>query len=111
MCAIGRQVVSSPAVSADGSVVYVGSSDKSLYAVNTRLYECQPSTGQCTCDSCCKAYIPDGASCVKCVDEQCPLKPANECQPSKHCNVCDACCHDFINDGPLCDECVKEECK
>merc|ERR1712086_955369 len=33
--ATGREVRSSPTLSADGSVVYIGSDDNSLYAVNT----------------------------------------------------------------------------
>jgi len=109
--ATGSVVRSSPTLSADGRVVYVGSDDNSLYAVNTRTFECQPNTAQCTCDTCCHAYIPDGPQCVKCINEKCPLPPANECQASKHCNVCDACCQDYITDGAMCNACVLEQCK
>jgi len=107
--ATGGLVQSSPTLSTDGSVVYVGSDDNSLYAVNTRVYECQPSTGKCTCDLCCKAYIPDGTACVTCIEDKCPVK-SNECQPAKQCNVCDACCQKYINDGSDCDKCVTQEC-
>eukprot|EP00812_Abedinium_dasypus_P013042 NODE_6552_length_497_cov_268.271493.p3 GENE.NODE_6552_length_497_cov_268.271493~~NODE_6552_length_497_cov_268.271493.p3 ORF type:complete len:140 (+),score=25.39 NODE_6552_length_497_cov_268.271493:3-422(+) len=105
----GDCVFSSPVLSLDGEVVYVGSEDFNLYAISTGMHalECNPAKGCNVCDACCRDFIPDGRQCRSCYEEECKVCSShpNICTAPAQCRT--ACCHDYVGN---CTACFEEEC-
>jgi cellulose 1,4-beta-cellobiosidase len=67
------------------------------------------STPACTtCSACCHSFIPAGAECDKCVQENCAAAPV--CTTGPTCTTCKACCVDYLPTPAACAGCVKNSC-
>eukprot|EP01062_Namystynia_karyoxenos_P055813 TRINITY_DN46849_c0_g1_i1.p1 TRINITY_DN46849_c0_g1~~TRINITY_DN46849_c0_g1_i1.p1 ORF type:complete len:501 (+),score=164.57 TRINITY_DN46849_c0_g1_i1:86-1588(+) len=74
---------------------------------------CAADTAQCnTCAACCTDYIPPGAACRDCANQQCRFECLPNAEQGNTCeSVCAKCCEGYIATSPEnCQACAKEHC-